>query len=258
DRLVLATGAAPGPPGVVADLHAFYASPTGLMARRLIRRKLRLMWPNVGGATVLGFGYATPYLRTFHREAVRVCALMPPQQGILQWTLGGKVAAGLADETMFPLPDGCVDRLLLIHAVEASEALRPMLAECWRVMSDGGRMIVVAPNRRGIWARLERTPFGQGRPFSEGQIRQLLRETQFTPVRSEAALFAPPIRRRAILSTARAWERAGERWLGLIAGVTLTEATKQVYSAVALPVRSPFRILPAPVRPATARKATSD
>ena len=159
---------------------------------------------------------------------------------------------------MFPLPDRCIDRLLLIHAVEASEALRPMLGECWRVMADGGRMIVVAPNRRGIWARLERTPFGQGRPFSEGQIRQLLRETQFTPVRSEAALFAPPIRRRVILSTARAWERAGERWLGLIAGVTLTEATKQVYSAVALPVRSPFRILPAPVRPAAARKATSD
>ena len=88
----------------VADLHAFYASPTGLMARRLIRRKLRLMWPNAGGATVLGFGYATPYLRTFHREAVRVCALMPPQQGILQWTLGGKVAAAWPTKRCSPCP----------------------------------------------------------------------------------------------------------------------------------------------------------
>ena len=61
-----------------------------------------------------------------------------------------------------------------------------------------------------------------------------------------------------ILSTANAWERIGERWLGLIAGVTLTEATKQVYSAVALPARSPFRILPAPVRPAAAREPASD
>ena len=242
----------------VADLHAFYDSPTGRMAQRMIRRKLRRMWTNVGGATVLGFGYATPYLHRFQSEAVRVCALMPPQQGILQWTVDGKVAVGLADETLFPLPDSCIDRLLLIHAIEASEALRPMLAECWRVLADGGRMIVVAPNRRGIWARLERTPFGQGRPFSEGQIRRLLRETQFTPVRSEAALFAPPVRRRMILSTANAWERIGERWLGLIAGVTLTEATKQVYSAVPLPVRSPLRMLAVPARPATAREPVSE
>jgi len=241
----------------VADLHAFYDSPTGLVARRLIRRKLRLMWPNVAGATVLGFGYATPYLRLFHGEAVRVCALMPPEQGILQWTVNGKVAAGLADETLFPLPDRSVDRLLLVHAVEASEALRPMLAECWRVLADGGRMIIVAPNRRGIWARLERTPFGQGRPFSEGQIRRLLRATNFTPVRNEAALFAPPSRMRMILSTAAAWEKLGERWMGLIAGVTLTEATKQVYSATPLPVRSRMRMLPTPARTAPARTASA-
>ncbi len=237
----------------VADLHAFYASPTGRMAQRLIRRKLRLMWPNVGGATVLGFGYATPYLHRFQSEAVRVCALMPPQQGILQWTVEGRVAVGLADETLFPLPDRTIDRLLLIHAVEASEAVRPMLAECWRVLADGGRMIVAAPNRRGIWARLERTPFGQGHPFSEGQLRRLLREAQFTPMRSEAALFAPPVRRRAILSTAHAWERIGERWLGPVAGVILTEASKQVYSAIPLPVRAPLRRLAAAPRPATAR-----
>ncbi len=237
----------------VADLHAFYESPTGAMARRLIRRKLRLMWPNVAGATVLGFGYATPYLLLFCGEAVRVCALMPPQQGVMQWTVDGRVAVGLSDETVFPMPDRCVDRLLLIHAVEASEATRAMLGECWRVLAEGGRMIIVAPNRRGIWARLERTPFGQGRPFSDGQIRRLLRETRFTPVRSEHALFAPPVRRRAILSTANAWERLGEKWLGLIGGVTLTEATKQVYSATPLPVRSRLRMLPVPVRPATAR-----
>ena len=30
-----------------------------------------------------------------------------------------------------------------------------MMRELWRVLADGGRMIVVAPNRRGLWARFD-------------------------------------------------------------------------------------------------------
>src|SRR6185295_1560762 len=104
------------------------------------------------------------------------------------------------------------DRVLLIHALEGAEQLRPMLREVWRVLAGGGRLLAVAPNRRGVWARSDRTPFGHGQPYSLGQLSRLLRDTLFTPVQSAAALFPPP---QAIVPLSR-WSRdldnIGERW----------------------------------------------
>jgi hypothetical protein len=54
--------------------------------------------------------------------------------------------------------------------------------------------LVIAPNRRGIWARLDRTPFGSGRPYTMSQLSRLLRDEQFTPVGTGTALFIPPAR----------------------------------------------------------------
>jgi hypothetical protein len=88
----------------------------------------------------------------------------------------------------------------------------------------------VVPNRRGIWARLERTPFGFGHPYSGGQLSRLLRDTMFTPVRTERALFVPPSRSRMVLATAQAWEQIGHRLFQAIAGVVLVEAGKQIYA----------------------------
>ena len=49
------------------------------------------------------------------------------------------------------------------------------------MLAPGGRLVIVVPNRRGVWARFEHTPFGNGRPFSRGQLTSLLREANFTP-----------------------------------------------------------------------------
>ena len=49
--------------------------------------------------------------------------------------------------------------------------------EIWRVLSGNGRLLVIAPNRRGIWARFEHTPFGHGRPYTSSQLYRLLRDT---------------------------------------------------------------------------------
>ena len=223
----------------VVDLRAFYDRQTGQVARRMIRRRLREMWPDLKGQSLLGLGFATPYLRPFRGEAARTVAVMPAGQGVLHWPPEGPGVVSLADEGELPLPDLSMDRVLMVHAVENSEQLRRMLREVWRVMAGGGRLLVVTPNRRGIWARFERTPFGHGHPYSEAQLWRLLRENMFTPIRTEQALFVPPSNSRMILGAAGAWERMGARWFQPVAGVLLVEASKQIYAAT--PVLAPVR-----------------
>lgn len=214
----------------VVDLRDFYKSQLGEVARRFVRRRLREMWPDLTGERLLGLGYATPYLNGYRGQAERVLAAMPAEQGVLHWPAEGPGAVALADETRLPFPDLAFDRVLMIHAVEYTEALRPMLREVWRVLADSGRLIVVAPNRRGLWARFERTPFGYGRPFSSGQLSRLLREHMFTPLQTKPALYVPPARWRLLQRTAPAWERIGGRFFPAVSGVTLVEAGKEVYA----------------------------
>ena len=69
----------------VVDLRDFYVSTLGQVARRMVRRRLRELWPDVTGQNVLGLGYAVPYLNGFREEAERVLAAMPAGQGVLHW-----------------------------------------------------------------------------------------------------------------------------------------------------------------------------
>jgi SAM-dependent methyltransferase len=214
----------------VVDLRDFYRTGLGQIARRMIRHALRRVWPELSGMRLLGIGYATPFLSAIAAGTERVVGLMPASLGVLQWPPEGPNVVALADEGELPFADFSLDRVLLVHALETSEEVRPMLKEIWRVLAGGGRLLVVAPNRRGIWARLERTPFGHGRPYTTAQLSQLLRDEQFTPVGYDTALFIPPVKRRMILRSAPAWERIGKRWFPTFAGVVLVEATKQIYA----------------------------
>lgn len=214
----------------VVDLRDFYASPLGYVARRLLERRLREIWPDVSAQRVMGLGYAVPLLPAFGGEAERVLALMPAAQGVLAWPPGGDNQAALVQEDGLPLPDLSVDRVVLLHAVEHAEALRPLLREVWRVMTAGGRLIVIAPNRRGLWARFDRTPFGLGQPYTAGQLSRLLRDNLFTPIQVHNALYVPPFGSRLVLSAANAWERIGRRWFAGVSGVVMIEASKQLYA----------------------------
>src|SRR6266852_8359503 len=232
----------------VVDLRDFYRSVLGQVARRMIRRAIQRVWPDLRGMRLLGIGYATPFLSALSGGTERTMAMMPASLGVLRWPAEGANLVTLADEGELPFADYSIDRVLLVHALETSEEVGALLKEVWRVLAGGGRVLVVAPNRRGIWARLDRTPFGSGRPYTMSQLSQLLRDEQFTPIGSDSALYIPPATSRMMLRSAAAWERLGRRWFPTFAGVLLVEATKQIYAKPAA-ARAPRRRLvyqPAP------------
>jgi hypothetical protein len=109
------------------------------------------------------------------------------------------------------------------------------------VLAPGGRLVLVLPNRRGLWSRAEHTPFGSGRPWSRGQATRLLRETMFTPSGFSDALHFPPFRRPGFLKLAGVWEGMGRRNWPIFAGVIIVEATKLVYRGIPVTSRHDIR-----------------
>jgi len=171
----------------------------------------------------------------------------------VKWPTARPALASLVDECEMPLSDAAVDRVLLVHALEMTTDSGALLREVWRVLAAGGRLLAVVPNRRGLWARMDTTPFGHGRPYSRTQINQLLRETWFTPTGWGEALYVPPVERGWFLRSAVAWERTGATLSAPFAGVHLVEATKQVYRGV--PARREKRQLVPALKPALAPSA---
>ena len=209
------------------ELVAFYATPLGRMARRLVGVRLRTAWPNCRGLTVVGHGFATPYLGHF-RTAEHLAGVMPAAQGAVRWPREGPSMVALAENDQIPLADESVDRLLAVHSLESATDPRRQLREFWRVLRGEGRLIVVVPNRRGVWARIDATPFGSGRPYSAGQLDRLLREALFHPISSRGALFMPPIGQRLALHGAPSIERIGAVAWPAFSGVVIVEAAKQL------------------------------
>ena len=217
----------------------FYATRQGAVAAALLRQRLQELWPALTGQSVLGVGYAAPYLRLWRDRAYRCVALTPAQLGAARWPPGAPNLSCTAEEDALPFADLSFDRILLVHGLEAAENARRLLREVWRVLKDDGRLLIVAPNRRGMWAHVESTPFGQGQPYSPGQIGRLLAASMFHVERRDTALYVPPTRVRLILRSARLFERGGRRLLPRLAGVTITEAAKDLFGAV--PAKKPPR-----------------
>jgi SAM-dependent methyltransferase len=216
--------------GEVHGLGTFYASAAGAAAGRLLAQRLRLLWPALHGQSVLGIGHAGPYLGLWQPGAARCIALCPPQLGAWRFPPEGPGSALVAEEEALPFPDLCFDRVLLVHGLEMAENARRMLREVWRVLKDDGRLLVVAPNRRGLWARTEHTPFGHGQPYSPGQVTRLLARHMFHVERRDYALFVPPF--APFLRSAATWEGLGRAaWPSRYAGLAIVEAVKDLLSA---------------------------
>lgn len=221
----------------VAYLRDFYATPLGLVVRRLLSSRIRAGFARAPAGTLIGLGYATPYLGALRGEVRRLGAFMPAGQGALVWPRSGDTLSVLVEEDRLPIADNSVDRLIAVHCLEVAERTAPLLREMWRVLAPEGRLLIVVPNRRGMWTRLDTTPFGHGQPYSRRQLDHLLKDALFTPVEWSTALHVPPFDKRLLLRVAHAWERAGTRLWPAFGGVLVVEASKEVAAPVGKAVK---------------------
>jgi SAM-dependent methyltransferase len=226
----------------IVELRDFYGSTLGHLTERSIQNALKPLWPVVPGERLVGIGYAVPWLDHLSKGTERTFAFMPAGMGASAWPSSENSRTALVFDEELPLPDASVDRIFMIHELEHCEDPRETLKELWRVLAPGGRLVIVVPNRRGLWARFETTPFGNGRPYSKGQLTRLLREANFTPNMWNDALMFPPSKRRSVMRATRWLEVLGRKIALPFAGVVIVEAQKRLYQGVPVSSRSSRRV----------------
>lgn len=239
----------------VLELRQFYATDLGRAARAMVERKLLEAWGDAHGLDLLALGYATPFVGPLRDAARRVVAGMPAQQGVEVWPPHAPNLATLTPEDALPFQNALFDRVLVVHGLEESPDPVGYLREVWRVLAPSGKAIITVASRNGLWANTEKTPFGHGRPYTRGQLAELLRDADLEPSGWTRALYVPPVGWMA--RWAEGFEQAGSRlWPGF-AGLLLMEAVKQTFAVkpqgqrirAARPV-----LLPAPGVPAASAR----
>jgi SAM-dependent methyltransferase len=230
----------------------YYTSALGRAAQKAMRDRLRASWADVTGLSVAGFGFAAPLLRPFLPEARRVIALMPAQQGVMHWPAEAANHSVLVEETSWPLATDSIDRLVVLHGVETSDRPAALMAEAARIVKIGAKVVLIVPNRSGLWARRDGTPFALGRPYLRRQVEALLLEHGFAVEHHSAALFFPPRDSAAWLRWAMMMENMGQKLSRYHAGGVLVVEAMRVAdtprpTGLSIRERKPLRILD-PVR----------
>lgn len=230
----------------VIELRDYYATPPGRAVRRKVGHALADLAVAGTGERMLGFGFATPYLHRLAGDAERALAFMPAGQGVIDWPPDSPSRTALVEEEALPLSDASIDLALLVHAIEYSPQPAGLIGEMRRVLASGGRLVIVAPNRRGLWARSEISPFGHGRPYSRGQLRTLFAEAGFEAEAWATALHVPPAIMRSMPRAAGLLEKIGATGWPAFSGVICVVARKRTIEGVRARAR---RVLAPALRP---------
>lgn len=236
-------------------LERFYAAPLGQAAARILAGKLTDLWGECKGLSMLGLGYGLPVLDSFAEGPSRIVAAVPHDHGLVRWDYSGRGNAAVAvGDPRLPFPDGMFDRVIVLHGLEETGNPQTYMREIWRVTAPEGRIVLAAANRTGLWSRATRTPFGHGRPWSRGQLANLMSQGVFHVTASSSALYMPPLDLKFVTAAAEGWEALGRVIAPGLGGVILIEAVKRFHAptqgGAAAPVTDRVRL----ARPARAAR----
>lgn len=211
----------------------FYQTSMGRMVRHLIAQKLKPAathsfppsHPNLDVATL---GYARPYLKYLHDHFPHLINLETLDIAPLAWpsASGSAIKTAQVHAQNLPLLDASLDLLVMIHCLETSPHQQHTIDEIYRVLKGQGKLILTIPHRSSIWAGSDNNPFGLGQPFSNNQIKKLLRLHGFEIEKIHQCLSAPP-------STSTLYPRYAplvEKMPSPMGGVLIVEAVKMIYA----------------------------
>ncbi len=221
----------------IVGFRQFYSSQLGRKVKQRLRGLVLGLWPKHSAQAIVGVGYAVPVLRVLEREKPSaIVALMPADQGAIYWPVHFENRSILADELVPPFAPNTLHRIVMLHAFEYVAKPLDLLKTYWQILMPGGQILLIVPNRRGLWASFSNTPFARGTPYSLTQVKELLNEAEFTVREMQSALFAPPSPHPFWLRSWGVVETLGRLLIPMLGGVLIVEAEKQIYAGIAQPL----------------------
>jgi SAM-dependent methyltransferase len=217
----------------IVNLRQFYSARLGRKVKARLRHVALAHWPTHSGDVILGIGYTLPILRVLERTGPgHVITLMPTAQGALYWPVHSENRSILGDEMRPPFAPNSISRIVMLHALEYARAPDELLRITWQLLAPGGQLLLIVPNRSGLWSRYGSTPFSSGTPYTLSALKTLLNDVDFTLREVSTALFAPPSAHPLWLKISRMIELVGKIFLPHSGGVLVIEAEKQIYAGV--------------------------
>jgi len=212
----------------IIDLKEFYRSPLSKVVIDTIQKILKSLRQAANRTLFVGFG--APFANQTQNEIL----LMQAHLGVLAWPDSQNNRAVLCYENDWAFTDHLFDEIILIHGLEHTQHADNLLQECYRCLRPEGRLVVIVPNRRGIWVRSDKTPFGFGQPYTLTQLSNILKKSEFIPVEVVRGLYNFPSSTR--LGNLGSWlfECIATRTLQKFSGLVGVSAIKRVYAGVSI------------------------
>jgi SAM-dependent methyltransferase len=158
----------------VRFLRDFYNTALGQRTAQDLLRVLGAM-DLPAGKKRLCLGYGLPLFSAFGDGDRGMVWAMPARQGIMPWPVGDAVRAVLVEDHRLPFANETFDTVLAIHSLELTHDPEGFLQDILRVAVRGAPIVLIVPNRLGLWAHRDQTPFGYGHPYTLFQLTELLR-----------------------------------------------------------------------------------
>lgn len=214
----------------IIDLKEFYRSPLANNVHMVLKKmltRLRSSSSNCSSKTLF-VGFGAPYANQNNHEFL----FMQAHMGVLAWPDKPNNRALLAYENEWAFADHTFDEIIIIHGLEYAQHAGNVLEECYRCLRPEGRLVVIVPNRRGIWVRSDKTPFGFGQPYTLTQLLQVLKKCEFVPIDAVRGLYTSPS--STWLGNLCSWtfECIATRTLQKFSGLVGVAAIKRVYAGI--------------------------
>jgi len=214
----------------VDELTKFYKTFLGKVSVRIIEEKLKDIFQFSSNLKILGIGYPVPWLENLSNSAIDLFLAIPSQFSDYKWSRYQLNQTFVFEDIAIPIPDFYFERVFICHSIENSNEVEKLFKETWRVLDGQGKLILILPNRLGLWSRNENNPFGQGVPFTSFQISKLLNQYGFTNIKIYFSLFFPPSKNKIILNNADKFEYIFSKIFPSMGGIMIVEATKSMYA----------------------------
>ena len=217
----------------VADTDSYYRTPEGGLVAEILAADLSHQYRSARIRTLsdaedqLAVGYPFP-LYPSNQSLPPVFMLV--ETGILAWTKDEGVNTACVDSGSFPCATDVFEQIFVSHALEYVADKAGFLSEIWRCLKGEGELVMIVPHRRSLWALSDKTPFGQGTPFSRRQLKLILEQAGFEQIQIKHSLYMPPFGTRLPVAMRSRFHLIGRIGWAMFGGVLIAVAKKRLYS----------------------------